>query len=87
MHEVHSPGINGDVGCAERGDGCSRGVQADEMHIDIAVILEGSGDRQAGGEGTAEAVNKYVDLLALVLGKLLVNGSTVEVVAPDVAFQ
>ena len=57
------------------------------MHIDIAVVLECSGDRQAGGERTAEAVNKHVDLLALVLGKFLVNGSAVEVIASDVPFQ
>ena len=42
VNEIHSPGINGDVCCAELSDGCSRGVQADEMHIDIAVVLEGS---------------------------------------------
>ena len=57
------------------------------MHIDIAVVLEGSGDRQAGGEGPAEAVDKDVDLLALVLGKFAVNGRAVEVGAPDVAFE
>ena len=34
-----------------------------------------------------KAVDKHVDLLALVLGKFIVNGSTVEVIAPDVAFQ
>ena len=57
------------------------------MNADFAVVLEGGGDRQAGGERTAEAVDKDVDLLALVLGKLLVNGSAVEVVASDVAFE
>jgi len=56
------------------------------MHIDIAVVLEGCGDRQAGGEGTAEAVDKDVDLLALVFGEFAVNGRAVEVVASDVAF-
>ncbi len=40
-----------------------------------------------GGERAAEAVDKHVYLLALVLGKLLVNGRAVEVIAPDVAFQ
>ena len=57
------------------------------MHIDIAVVLEGCGDRQAGGEGTTEAVDKDVDLLALVLGEFAVNGRAVEVVASDVAFE
>ncbi len=57
------------------------------MHIDIAVILEGSGDRQAGGERAAEAVNKHVHLLALVVGKCPVNGVAVEVLASDIAFE
>ena len=57
------------------------------MHIDIAVVLEGCGDRQAGGEGAAEAVDKDVDLLSLVPGEFAVNGRAVEVVASDVAFQ
>ena len=43
------------------------------MHIDLAVVLEGGGDRQAGGERTAEAVDKHIYLLALILGKFLVN--------------
>lgn len=87
MHQIHGPGVNGDVSRAERSDGCGGSIEAHEMHIDIAVVLEGCGDRQAGCEGPAEAVNKDVDLLALVFGKLLVNGSTVEVIAPDVTFQ
>ena len=57
------------------------------MHIDIAVVAEGCGDRQAGGERTAEAVDKDVDGLTLVLGKLLVNGRAIEVVPSDVAFK
>ena len=57
------------------------------MHIDIAVVLEGCGDRQAGGERTAEAVDKDVDLLALVLGEFAVNCRAVEVIASDVAFR
>ena len=57
------------------------------MHIDIAVFLEGCGDRQTGGERPAEAVDKDVDLLALVLGEFPVNGRAVEVVASDVAFE
>lgn len=87
MHEVHGPGIDGDVGRAERSDGCGRGIETHEMHIDIAVVAEGSGDRQAGGERPAEAVDKYVYLLALVFGKLAVNGRAVEVIASDVAFE
>lgn len=87
MHEVHCPGINGDVGGTERGDGCRRGIESDEMHIDIAVVLEGCGDRQAGGEGAAETVDKDVHLLAVVLGKFAVNGRAVEVVPSDLAFQ
>lgn len=50
MNEVHCPGINGDVSGAERGDGSGGSIEAHEMHIDIAVALEGGGDRQAGGE-------------------------------------
>lgn len=87
MHEIHGPGIDGDVGRAERGDGCGRSIETHEMHIDIAVVAEGSGDRQAGGERTAEAVDKDVDLLALVLGEFAVNGRAVEVVASDVTFE
>lgn len=51
------------------------------------MILEGCGNRQVGGEGTAEAVDKDVDLLALVLGEFAVNCRAVEVVASDVAFE
>ena len=57
------------------------------MHIDIAVVLEGCGDRQAGCEGPAEAVDKDVDLLTIVLGESAVNGRAVEVVASNVAFE
>ena len=57
------------------------------MHDNIAVVLEGCGDRQAGGEGAAEAVYKDVDLLSLVLGEGFVNGRAVEVDASDVAFE
>ena len=87
MHQIHGPGVNGDVCRAERSDGCGGSIEAHEMHIDIAVVLEGCGDRQAGGEGPAEAVDKDVDLLALVLGEFAVNGRAVEVVASDVAFE
>ena len=57
------------------------------MHIDIAVVLEGCGDREAGGERASETVDKDVDLLSLVLGEFAVNGRAVEVVASDVAFE
>ena len=57
------------------------------MHIDIAVVSESSGDRQAGGERTAEAVDKHIYLFALVLGEFAVDSGAVEVVASDVAFQ
>ena len=57
------------------------------MHIDIAVVLEGSGDSQAGGEGPAEAVDEDVDGFTLVLGEGAVNGRAVEVGAPDVTFE
>ena len=50
MHQIHGPGVNGDVSRAERSDGCGGSIEAHEMHIDIAVVLEGGGDRQAGGE-------------------------------------
>lgn len=87
MHEVHCPGVNGDMSRTERSDGCGGSIETDKMHIDIAVVLEGSGDRQTGGEGPAEAVNKDVDLLALVLCEFAVNGRAIEVVASDVAFE
>lgn len=57
------------------------------MHIDIAVALECCGDRQAGDEGSAEAVDKDIDLLSLVFGKFTVNGRAVEIVASDIAFE
>ena len=41
MYEVHRPCVNGDVGRAERGDSSGGSVESDEMHIYIAVILEG----------------------------------------------
>lgn len=56
------------------------------MQIDTAVVLEGCGDRQAGGERSAEVVDKNVDLLAFVLGKLAINGRAVEIVVSDVTF-
>ena len=62
-------------------------IETYEMHIDIAVVTEGVRDRQAGGEGTAEAVDKDIDLLALVFGEHGVNIATVEVPASDVAFE
>lgn len=57
------------------------------MHGDIAVVFEGGGDRQVGGERTAEAADKYVDTLTLVLCEGFVNGRAVEVDASDVAFE
>lgn len=87
MHQVHSPGVNGDVSHAERSDGCGGSIESHEMHIYIAVVLEGCGDRQTRGEETSEAVGKDVALLSLVLGELAVNGRAVEVVASDVAFE
>lgn len=57
------------------------------MHIDIAVVSESGEDRQAGYERTAEAVDKHVDLLALVLGEFTVDCGAIEVVASDVACQ
>ena len=65
MHEIHSPRVNGNMSRAERSDGCVRSIESDEMHIDLAVIIESSGDRQAGGERTAEAVDKHIHFLAL----------------------
>lgn len=87
MNEIHAAGINGDVCGTERSDGCGRSIETHEMHIDIAVVTEGGRDRQAGGEGTAEAVDKDIDLLAVVLGEHGINVATVEVPASDVAFE
>ena len=42
---------------------------------------------KAGGERAAVRVDKHVGLLAVIPGKFFVNGRTVEVVAPDVAFE
>ncbi len=70
-----------------RKDSGGRSIEAHEMHIDIAVVTEGGRYRQAGGEGPAEAVDKDIDLLALVFGKYSVNIATVEVPASDVAFE
>lgn len=60
------PRVDGDVSRAERSDGCGGRIEAHEMHIDIAVVLEGSGDRQIGGERPTEVVDKDVDMLTLV---------------------
>lgn len=65
----------------ERCDGCGGSIEAHEMHIDIVVVLEGCGDRQAGDEGPAEAVDEDIDLLSLVLSEFAVNVRAVEVVA------
>lgn len=87
MHEIHSPCVNGNVSRTERSDGCGGSIESDEMHIYLAVIAEGGGDRQAGGERPTEGVDKHVYLLALEFGKGFVNRRAVEVVASDVAFQ
>ena len=87
MHEVHGAGIHRDVSGTQGGNRGGRGIEAHEMHVDIAVVLEGCGDRQAGGEGPAEAVDKYVDGLTLVCGEGRVNGLAVEVGASDVPFE
>lgn len=55
------------------------------MHFDIAVVAERFGDRQAGGERIAEAVNENIYLLAVAFGKLAVKGYA-EVVPSVVAF-
>lgn len=57
------------------------------MQIDIAVVLESSGNRHAGGEGSPVAVYKDVDQLLLVLGEFTVNGQVVEVIASELAFE
>lgn len=57
------------------------------MQIDIAVVLESSGNRHAGGEGSPVAVYKDVDQLLLVLGEFTVNGQVVEVMASELAFE
>ena len=87
MHEVHSPGIHRDMRSTERSDGGCRGIEPHEMHIDIAVVFESGGDTEAGGERAAEAVNKDIDALPLVLGEGRVNGLAVEVRASNVAFK
>lgn len=76
VNEVHGTRINGDVSRAERSDGSGGSIETHEMHIDIAVVTEGGRNRQAGGEGAAEAVNKGIDRLAVVLGKYSVNVAT-----------
>ena len=63
MNALHSTCINGDVSRAERSDGCGKCIKSDEMRIDLAEIFESSGDRQAGGGRTAEAVNKHINSL------------------------
>lgn len=70
-----------------RMDSGGRCLVSDEMHPHIAVVAEGGRDRQAGGEGTAEAVDKDTDLLAVVFGEHGVNVATVEVPDPEVAFE
>lgn len=35
---------------AERSDGGGGSIETHEMHIHIAVVAEGCGDREAGGE-------------------------------------
>ncbi len=70
MHEAHSHGVNGNASRTKQSDGCGGSVESNEMHINIAVIIEGSGDRQAGGE----RADKYVDLLPGVLCEFAVNG-------------
>ena len=87
MDEIHTSGINGDVGRTERSDGCGRSIESDEMHRHISVVAEGGRDGEAGSERATERVDKDVDALALVFGKHGIKVATVEVEAPDVAFE
>ncbi len=87
MHKVHGSCINGDMRRTERSDCCGGSIESDKMHVDIAVVAERCGNGEAGGERASEGIDKHIDLFAVVLGKLAVNGSAVEVVPSDVAFQ
>ena len=75
---------NDDMRRTELSDGGGGSIEPDKMHIDFVVVLEGCGDRQAGREWTAEAVDKHIYLLTLILGKFLVNLWAVEVISSDV---
>ena len=57
------------------------------MHINFVVVLGHGGDKQAGGERTAEAVDKHIRLLALEFGEGFVNRRAVEVETSDVALK
>lgn len=63
------------------------GIHAHEVDGDIAMTFERRGDGDGGRQRTAEAVDKHVDRLALVLGKHIVHIVAVEVVSSDIAFE
>lgn len=87
MHKVHRAGVYRDMSRAERRYCSGGGVQPDKMHVDVAVVAESSGNGKAGGKGATERVDEHVNLLAVVPGKLAVNGRAVEVGASDIAFE
>lgn len=51
------------------------GIEPDEMHIYLTVVLERGRDGKAGGERAAEGINEDIDLLSIVLAS---SRSTVE---------
>lgn len=63
------------------------GIEPDEMHIYLTVVLERGRGGKAGGERAAEGVNEDIDLLSIVFGEFAVDGGAVEVIPSDVAFE
>ncbi len=73
MLHVHLPRVNWDVNRAKRSDGCGGSVENNETHIDIAVVFEGGGDRQAGGKLPAELVIRTFTCLSTFFASSFIN--------------
>ena len=87
MHEVHAVLVNEDALCAHGCYGCCRRVHSGEMHSHSAVVLEAPRHAQGSTYRSAEAVDKHVDILALVLRELVVHIVGIEIVSADISFQ
>ena len=68
---------------SERSDGCCTGVHAHEMHVDIAVALEGRENAKGCVGTSAEGIDEHVDLAVLILINDIVHLVCVEVITSD----
>jgi hypothetical protein len=68
-------------------DSGRRSVHANIMDMNLAVLAERSNYRKSGSERATKRVDEYIDRLALILGKDIVNVRCVEVITSYKAFE